>query len=176
MKQLLILLLFIPACFGGVDKRGSVTSYRPGLVITEGGSFKVGELSSDWHKKDLGYRAAIFGNEQLQASLGVDSFCKGSFNDAPLAILAKQLSYGMTSIQKRQETTLRLQNREALRSITQGSLDGAPIILDAVVLKMNECVFDFFYTSAPEDYDNGVGEFEKFFKGFRYLSGPSIDQ
>lgn len=176
MKKFLILLFFLTSCFGGVDKRGSVTSYRPGLVMTEGGSFKVGELSSDWQKKDLGYRAAIFGNEKLQASLGVDSFCKGSFNDAPLSLLAKQLTYGMTQVKKRKETNLRLENREALRSVTSGALDGAPIILDTVVLKMNECVFDFFYTSSPDDYANGVGEFEKFFKGFRYLRGPSIDK
>lgn len=171
-----LMTIALGSCFGGgIDRRGSVLSYRDGFVQTEGGGFRVGALPKDWIQKDFRYRALLFTHASLPLSLGVDAFCKGSFDDAPLRILTNQLFYGFTESQRLNQRTIVLEGREALRTLIKGKLDGAPVYLDVVVLKMNECVFDFFYIAKPDDYDRGLTHFEGFYQGFEYLKGPRID-
>lgn len=176
-KPLLLPLLFLLAasCFGGVDKRGSVKDYHNGLVITEGGEFKIGNLPAAWKRKAFDYRAVLFTHSKINASISVDSFCKGSFDDSSLETLAGQLFYNLSNIKKNSQSKLTLNGREALLVSVSGSLDGAPVRMDAVVLKMNECVFDFAYVAIPQDYAAGLKDFEKLYKGFRYVRGPRID-
>lgn len=170
------LILIFSSCFGGgVDKRGSVIGYRNGVVQTEGGSFRIGGLPAGWIRKTFSYRAVLFVHESLNASISVNSFCKGSFDDGPLEALSRQIFYGVTEQKIRQKQKLRLDNRDALRTVLSGKVDGAPVMLDAVVLKMNECVFDLVYSSIPEDYAAGAGDFENVYEGFHYISGPRID-
>lgn len=165
-------LLALIACFGHVDKRGSVTGYRNGLVTTEGGAFRVGLLPADWRRAKFNYRAILFSHKNLQASITVDSFCKGAFDDAKLSILANQLFYGMTRQHKLLQESFRLEGREALRRAVTGDVDGQGVTLDAVVLKMNECVFDFTLVANPSHYTRARGDFENFFRAFDYLRGP----
>lgn len=173
---LLLLLISLSGCFGGgVDKRGSVIGYRKGVVKTEGGHFRVGILPSTWKRKKLSYRAILFTNKIHNSSIGVDAFCKGSFDDAPLNVLTNQLFYGMTDQKKPVQKDVVLDGREALRTTIKGKIDGADVVLDVVVLKMNECVFDFQYVSRPDDYKEGVSDFETFYGGFQYIKGPRID-
>ncbi len=170
------LILFLSSCFGGgVDKRGSVTGYRNGVVQTEGGSFRIGLLPAGWIKKSFSYRAVLFVHQSLNASISVNSFCKGSFDDGPLEALSRQVFYGVAEQKIRRKQKLHLDGRDALRTILSGKVDGASVMLDGVVLKMNECVFDFVYSSVPDDYSAGAGDFENLVHGFHYISGPRID-
>ncbi|MDO8519129.1 MAG: hypothetical protein Q7T11_03070 [Deltaproteobacteria bacterium] len=168
----LLFLLFFNACFGHVDKRGSVTGFRGNTVLTEGGNFQVGALSPDWVPKKLDFRALVFTHRSLASSIAVDAFCKGAFDDTRLALLTDQLFYSITSQKRRLQKTIVLDGREAQRTVVEGKLDGASIVVDAVVLKMNECVFDFTLSSVPDDYREAVEDFEKFYRGFRYGTGP----
>lgn len=173
---LLILFIFISSCFsGGLDKRGSVTGYHNGIVLTEGGKFRVGALPPYWKETSFSYRSIFFSHASLQASISVDAFCKGSFDDAPLPVLSSQLSYGLGAAKKIKEQRLMLDGHEALRRVVSGTMDGAAVQLDSVVLKMNECVFDFIYTSNPSAYSEGVRDFEGFYGGFQYITGPPIN-
>ncbi|MBI2339130.1 MAG: hypothetical protein HYU99_02025 [Deltaproteobacteria bacterium] len=166
-----VLVLF--SCFGGgVEKRGSVKGYRNGAVITEGGSFRVGPLPETWRRKSFSYRAVLFEQSASGRTISISTFCKGSFDDAPLKILTNQLFYNITAQRRRFQKILNLDGREALRTAVAGKVDGAEIVLDTVVLKMNECVFDFVYVSKPESYPGGVSDFEGFYGGFKYIAGP----
>lgn len=177
MKTFLLFLpfFFLFSCFGHVDKRGSVTGYKNGVVSTEGGRFQVGGLPPEWVRKKFRYRAILFAHKSIGASIAVDSFCKGSFDDARLEILANQLFYGITDRRRLFQKEIMLDERAALRTAVEGKLDGAPVVLDVVILKMNECVFDFSLASRPDGYRSAVPDFESLFGGFRYLAGPKID-
>jgi len=174
---LIIAAIFIlPACFGGgVDKRGSVQSYKNGIVATEGGRFRIGSLSNSWFQKNIDYKALFFVSRRLQASITVDAFCKGSFDDAPLPILSQQLFYNLERYKIKSQKDFQLDDRAAQRTLVEGKLDGAAVVMDAVVMKKNECVFDFVYTSLPADYQEGKADFESLYQGFKYISGPRID-
>ena len=178
IRKFFYLLLFVPSlivagCFGGgVDKSGSVTGYRNGIVLTQGGKFQIGLLPPYWKVIPLSYRAILFSHSSLGSSISVDAFCKGSFDDAPLNLLSHQLFYGLGAFKNIRQEKLMLDEREALRAVVSGTMDGVPVILDSVVLKMNECVFDFVYTAFPKNYSNGVRDFEGLYKGFKYITGP----
>ncbi|MBI4412713.1 MAG: hypothetical protein HY541_09565 [Deltaproteobacteria bacterium] len=183
----LLLAFAVSSCFGGVEKRGSVKGYKSGtgrtgsagrafgIVATEGGSFRVGSLPAEWIRKNFSYRAILFTHAQKNRTITVDAFCKGSFDDAPLKVLTNQLLYNVTAQKQRMQKDLMLDGREALRTVVSGKVDGASVILDTVVLKMNECVFDFVYVSQPGDYEGGRFDFENFYRGFKYIRGPEID-
>lgn len=165
----LYFFLTITACFGGrVDVGGSIQKYRNGTVYTEGGSFRVGQLPPTWDRKKLDYRVVLFVHKSLRASIGISSFCKEAADDAPLTVLSSQIRHGLTGQKMMRRESVLMGGREALRMVTEGKMDGAEIILDTVVLKMNECVFDFSYTAIPSDYHAGRADFESFFGGFRW--------
>ena len=166
-------VLLMTSCFGGgVDKKGSVTGYGSGVVATEGGSFRVGPLQSDWVRRPFGYKAILLVHRGKKSSIGVDAFCKRSFDDAPLTGLTRQLFYDLTDQRTLMQKGVELDGRQALRTTLSGRLDGASVMLDVVVLKMNECLFDFFYVSSPGQYADDVAHFESFYGGFQYVKGP----
>ncbi len=173
---LLLCFLILPSCFlgGGTDKIGTVKGYKAGVVTTRGGSFKVGVLPPNWVYKKIGYKVILLANTKKHQSISVSSFCGGSFDDSPLPILTNQLFYGLTGVEKETEKNMQLDGRSALRTLVHGQLDGVPVMVDVVVLKKDSCIFDLTYTANPNDYKTGVPDFENFYKGFRYHSGPQL--
>jgi hypothetical protein len=166
-------IMSLTGCFGsGIDMRGSVRDYRNGVVYTEGGRFRVGVPSKNWQKESIKYRAVMFSHKVQNASMGVDAFCKRSLDDGPLKVLANQLFYGMTKQKRLRSSPLSIDGRKALRATRRGIVDGVPMVLDVVVLKRDECVFDFFATASPKEYPFISSDFETFFKGFYYIDGP----
>lgn len=165
-----VFLLFLSSCsFGKVDTRGSVVDYKNGVVTTEGGSFAVGGLGPAWVKQSFDYKTILFKHSYHKASISVDAFCKGSFDDASLGIMTNQLLYGLTNQKRSFQRKIKLDNHEALRTRATGAIDGIPVALDIVVLKMNECVFDFVYTSSPGQHLKLTSDFERFYQGFHFI-------
>lgn len=170
----LLSLIFFNACFGHVDKRGSVTGIQGNTVATVGGRFRIGPLSPAWVQKELKYRAVVFTHNSYSSSIALSAFCKGAYDDIRLSILTDQLFYSITNRKRLFQKTVLMDRREAQRTVVNGKMDGAPIVVDVVVLKMNECVFDFSLSSVPGDYEKTRGDFEKFYQGFHYLEGPPL--
>jgi len=172
---LLTIIVLMSSCFGGgIDKKGSVLSYRSGIVTTEGGAFQIGTPTSQWVESPFRFKAILFKNQEYPASMSVSSFCRGSFDDAPLKVLSNQAFYDLSHQQELTRATLNIEGREALRVSKKGRLDGAPVVLDVVTLKMNACVFDFVLTSDESSYSNVKGDFNQMIEGFHYLKGPNI--
>ncbi len=65
-----------------------------------------------------------------------------------------------------------LGGREALRTVAEGTLDGVDVILDTVVIKKNNCLFDFALVAHPQKHADAVNDFETFFQGFQYRGEP----
>lgn len=168
---LLSLCLALPACglFKGVKNPGKVEGYTPGLVRTEKGSYGVGPLAGDWRQGKVGkYKVLVLYSDQHRSTIESDAFCDQSFNDASLQVLTNHLHTGISEKKALSETPLMLDGRAALRNVVQGRVDGVKIVLDSVVIKKDSCMFDFVLISPPAEYPQAVGDFESFFKGFRY--------
>src|SRR3984893_301959 len=52
--------------------------------------------------------------------------------------------------------------RSAQRAVLRGSLDGTPVEVEAIVIKGDQCVYDFLYVASPEDFAAGREEFRAF--------------
>lgn len=170
---LIIAALLLSSCFGkGIDTRGSVIAYRKGVIETEGGRFRVGNLPAPWKPKKFGMRAIVFENPSTGETISVDAFCKRSADDAALAILSDQLFYGFTNQKILSRRLITLDGREALHSVLEGTLDGSRSLFETVVLKKDQCVFDFLRVARP-----GMGlsaDFKMFYGDFHLVAGPPI--
>lgn len=166
-----VLILFaftLFACFGGVKKTGKVTGYKPGVVLTKKGSYRVGVLPQDWSQINLGVATITFRNEKLNSSISTDAYCDQAYDDSSLSSLTKHLFPGLQKIEIQKETLLQLDGREALRTSLQAVFDGIPVRVETVVVKKNWCLFDFYLVSTPENLNSALPDFEHFFQGFSY--------
>lgn len=168
-----VLALFFLSCFGGIDKRGSVTGYYNGIVRTRGGSFKIGSLPPYWKRHRIRYRALLFQNRFDRSTVTIDAWCQSAFDDGPLAELSRELYRGIADYRVTSTESGMLAGRAVLRTDGTGTLDGRRIYMTTYVLKMNECVFDFIYVSESGQRPY-LRDFENMVKGFEYIQGPDI--
>ncbi len=168
---ILVTCLLLPACFfGGIKNPGKVRAYTPGEVKTDKGSYGVGPLPSSWRQKQVGnYKVLVLYNDAYQSSIETDAFCDRSFDDASLKVLTNHLHAGITDKKTKSENPMMLDSRGAFRSVVSGKVDGVEVILDSVVVKKDNCLFDFVLISKPSKYSSALPDFENFFGGFRYL-------
>jgi hypothetical protein len=161
-------VLSLISCFGGVKKTGKVTGYQPGKVLTKKGFYRVGELSPDWERILKGNAMIAFRNSQFGSSIATDAFCDQAYDDSPLPMLTRHLFAGLQDLKVIKEEPFEMDGRGALRTLFQASLDGVPVKVDAVVIKKNWCLFDFYLVSPPQQYEAAAPAFETFYRGFSY--------
>lgn len=170
---IVIMMVAVNGCFGGIEQAGSVLNYQEDIVKTQGGAFRIGRVVPPWKRHRVNYRALVFENPLDGATLTIDSWCKGAFDDAPIAILADQLTKGLVDFKVTTQRTVILGGREALRTSATGMMDGRRVFLCFYVLKMNNCVFDFVYVALKENLES-LAQFDDIVQGFEYLRGPRI--
>lgn len=162
--------MFCVGCFlKGASNPGKVRGYSPGFVKTDKGSYAVGPLPTSWRRGRVGnYKVLVFYNDAYQSSIETDAFCDQSFDDASLRVLTNHLHASLSKPKTRSETPMTLDGRGALRSVAEGTVDGIPMVVDSVVIKKDNCLFDFVLISKPSFYTSATQDFESFFEGFRY--------
>lgn len=166
----LLLLLFCADCFfGGIKNPGKVRGYSPGIVKTEKGYYEVGVLPETWRRVHVdNYHVITFRNDGALSTLSTDAFCDQAFDDASLKVLTTHLHFDLSDRKIKMEKPFMLDDRGALRSVVSGKVDGVLVVLDTVVIKKDNCLFDFALVSDPSKYQEAVEDFEKFFNGFKY--------
>lgn len=163
-----VIILTLTGCLGQ-RKAGGVTGFRNWRVyVKDAGSYSVGNLPSSWRRMRLSVRAVAFHNKKVRATISTDAFCKKDFEDIPLNLLTSNLFAGIEQKKIVYQENFYLDGRGAQRTVATGFTDGMPVKLDAVVVKKNNCSFDFVCISPPENYLDAVGDFERFFYGFHY--------
>jgi hypothetical protein len=169
----LFLSLCLFGCFGSVDKRGSVSGFENGVVKTVGGNFRIGLLSSDWKRRDINHRALLFQNHNDGSTITVSSWCKRALDEGSPESLSEQLYTGMSNVKILSAKRIPLADRQAFLTEVTGELDTKTVYLKAYTLKMNECVFDFFFVSTP-DRISAAHDLDTLVEGFQYVKGPEI--
>lgn len=172
---ILTLVILLSSCFGTIDKRGSIKSLKDGVVFTRGGQFRIGTLSPEWIRTPLKFRALIWNNSQNHNTIMVSSFCKRSRSDGPIKGLMDELFIGMTEKKTVSDKEFLLDGRLALSRKLSGKMDGLLVQMQAVVQKRDDCTFDFVYVATPKTFDANKKDFDALYNGFRYVSGPALD-
>lgn len=145
---------------GGGGLRGDV--YRD-----DEARYRIGDLGEGWQplgvadQNDLAYHHPHLGAiVQLNATCDPDS-------DVPLTALTNHLLIGFTERDIRDQRVVPMDGREALRTHVVARLDGVPRELMFVVMKKDDCVYDFALITPPgPSFERATPEFESFLAGF----------
>lgn len=113
-------------------------------------------------------KAVAFHHDETGATISTDAFCGAAHEDLPLPNLMAQLFSGLPTEGVTKKMPLSLDGRGALREVSLRRVDGVLLQFDVVVLKKNNCTFDFVCTTPPGNYQSVVPAFESFFDGFSY--------
>ncbi len=152
-----LLLVCCAGCHRGVRFENHVFS-KPGV------SYRVGTLSPVWERVKLSQNDLAWYTEDTGHALQVNSTCQGE--DVPLDVLTRHLLMGFTERQAVAEEKVVVDEREALRSRYRAKLDGVPVELLFLVLKKDQCVYDFTYVAPLGRFEERLEGFESLVRGF----------
>lgn len=128
-------------------------------------AYDVGEPGEGWREVKLETANVAWYNDELRASLLVNSHCEG-VQDTPLEGLTSDLLAGMTDREFLSQQKLPWSRREALESVAIAKLDGVPRQLSVFVLKKDGCVYDIVLDARPETHGAAQTAFKRVRDGF----------
>jgi hypothetical protein len=96
----------------------------------------------------------------------------GEQGDSSLEQYTDHLRIDWTDWKVESQTTEKIIEREALRTVVVANLDGVPRKNELVVIKKSGCLFDLHYSAPPERFDQGRADFQRVVAGFRFPVSP----
>jgi hypothetical protein len=99
--------------------------------------------------------------------LSVSSLCD-RYATAPLNRLVRNPLTPLGAYKELESKKLRIADRDAEEVYVSGSLDGVKVEVVMVVLRKNECVFDFSLQASPQIQNTVKNDFMRMVKGFSF--------
>lgn len=153
-----LLVVLLSACGGA--------SYDGHQYVDDNVSFKVDAPRSAWSRVSVDDSADLaWANDDLAATMHVSGSCDAGL-DIPLVSLRQHLLIGFTEREFQREELVPMNGREALDSELTAKLDGVPRNLRLVVLKKNDCVYDFAVVAPASSYARANADFDAFLSSF----------
>jgi hypothetical protein len=146
---------------GGSNFDGHV--YRNGPL-----AFRVGPIPPGWRAIDADGALLAFRDDAAEVSVALNGRCGLDGDDVPLEALTHHLFLHFTDATLVAQQRFELAGRAALRTELTAALDGVPMHYVVVVLKKNNCVYDFMFVN-PAGRQSGTEAFERFVNGFETL-------
>ncbi|MCK8501451.1 hypothetical protein [Myxococcus fulvus] len=159
-RMTLLLVLLLASCVG--CRR---VSFEDSVLSKPDVRYRVGELPKHWRRVWLDGNDLAFAEEGTGRALSINATCEGH-DDPPLPVLTRHLLMGFTERQEVAQSVVAMDGREALRSRYLAKLDGVPVELELVVLKKDNCVFDFSYVAPPGLAMERMADFDALLAGF----------
>lgn len=145
---------------------GTSRTFSGGVYEDAEVRFEVSPPSSDWTAIDVrDSNDLAWHHAGLDAILQANGSCNPRL-DIPLSALTNHLLIGFTDRERVDEEILSLAGREALRTHVRARLDGVVRELTFVVVKKNECVYDFAVVAPPGQFPEAVRAFDSLLAGF----------
>jgi hypothetical protein len=91
-----------------------------------------------------------------------DATCEGKEVRRPLDVLTRHLTFGLKERVVEESASLTVGGLPAQRAVLRGSVDGTPVKVEAIVVKGDQCVYDFLYVAPPETFESGRADFQTF--------------
>jgi hypothetical protein len=95
-----------------------------------------------------------------------DATCGGRETQRNPGLLARHLTFGLAKRETLQNGTRAIAGRPAAHTVVRGSVDGAPVAVEAVVIKGERCVYDFLYVAPAAHFETGRDDFRKLVESF----------
>ncbi len=119
-----------------------------------------------WAVKPGGAAELELQRTNAEGGMLADATCDGKTAGRPLAVLARHLTFGLGH----RETIESVQNEagglQAERTVVRGTVDGSDVMVEAVVLKDERCVYDFVYVAPANAFEAGRADFQALVESF----------
>ena len=161
MPRMTLLCLLVVMPLAGCHR----TTFEDSVLTKPAVRYRIGKLPAYWEQVRLEDNDLAFAEEGTGRALSVNATCQGH-DDPSLQVLTRHLLAGFTDRQEIAERRIPMDGREALRSRHLAKMDGVPVQLELVVLKKDNCVFDFTYVSPPGLADGRMADFDALLAGF----------
>jgi hypothetical protein len=98
--------------------------------------------------------------------IAVAATCENPPLNRSLPLLARYLTFGLAERQTLERARAQVGEEAAERLVVRGRLDGADVMVEAVVARDARCVYDFLYVAAPPDFEAGRPAFRSVVDSF----------
>ncbi|MBI2712129.1 MAG: hypothetical protein HYX41_04600 [Bdellovibrio sp.] len=120
---------------------------------------------SESGKSDLAYQS-----KKSKAIISVSSACRKFPNaegEASLKDLTRGLLLGMTTTTTPEEKEILVNGAKGLETTVRGKMLNSDVKIRAVVLRVDQCLFDLMYLASPQVFDSDLEVFSKFVRSIR---------
>jgi hypothetical protein len=158
-----ILKLFtLPICFAAM---GCVSVGLQKTPIVKSDKYTFQNPNSAFKKVDPDNADYAWRNPKTGNTIAVISECSAT-KDPELGALESESIQALSSpkILSSKESTFN--DREALRSVAEGTIDGVAVKIDVLNFKKSTCVYSLTYFGRLKSFGLDQVEFENFLKGF----------
>lgn len=115
-----------------------------------------------WHVQRDGRADLELKRDAPAGGMLADATCEPGALERPLPVLARHLTFGLSEREPVQSEETTVQGRPAARAVVRGVVDGAPVAVEALVVKSDRCVHDFLYVAPEASFQAGRAEFRSF--------------
>lgn len=170
-KWLVILCVLLSfACAFGKSEPPQIVGMKDGKVLLRKRQpYSVGFLPSGWTRFATKTPAIAFHHEEYQSTIFTWAQCGRQYEDVPHHALAERLLGGVEQPQTLTSQSLQLAQRAAFLKRIRGSVDGVEVEVASVVVKKDDCCFDFVLIEpSPNKSATAMADFQTFYSGFAY--------
>ena len=131
-------------------------------------NFSFPEPSAGWVKRANQEGAQrIYEYGKTGSVLSVSSTCE-RYEMVPIDRMARSALSPLGFYQEKETKTFQMDGREAFEIFVSGKVDGVPVEVDYVVLRKDECIFDFSLHASPAIRPQARVDFHEMLKGFKF--------
>jgi hypothetical protein len=130
-------------------------------------AFGLGDIPSTWHRFDLSGANLAF-RDDSGGTILINGICE-DIEDVSLDVLTNQALFGVEHQQMVSRNLITLDGRDALRTRLTGTMDGVPVELELVVVKKDNCTYDFQLVASPSVFSSNQPGFDRVVQGFHQL-------
>jgi hypothetical protein len=124
-------------------------------------------LPREGWRVETGGRADLELKRQSPAGgMMADATCEGREVERTPELLARHLTFGLGRRETLESVESEVGGKKAVRTVLRGTVDGAVVEVEAVVLKGERCVYDFVYVAPAEAFEAGRGDFRALVESF----------
>lgn len=140
-----------------------------GAYLNEAKGFRV-ELPPGWQRiqvegADVALRAPEGG-----VTLAVAASCPPA-EEAEPTILTRHLLFGLRQRELVRQEPVSLDGAKGLKTQLRARAAGTPVLVEAVVVRRGNCLYDLLAVARPETADGGAAGFEALLRGWQFLRG-----
>ena len=158
---IICILLSLPLIFAGCVS----VNIKP-KAPARSNEYKFQAPDSTFRKIDSEQADLAWQNEKSGNTIAVLSECSET-KDPSLSDLESEMSQALNDSKVVRTQNTQFEDREALRSLLEGKVDGVAVRVDVLTFKKNSCSYTLTYMGRAQGFEKEQGVFENFLKGFK---------